>query len=141
RGDGPHHQSGQIAVKPSPHEPARHPDRLRSHGRRIHLGTWRGERPVSNPSAFSEKERADLVAYLDGELEGDAARALEQKLALDPAARAEADDLKRTWDLLDFLPKSEPSPNFTHRTLDRLRPVATASQPVSRRGRPWWRPA
>ncbi len=97
---------------------------------------------MSTPSAFSEKERADLVAYLDGELEGDAARALEQKLALNPAARAEADDLKRTWDLLDFLPKSEPSPNFTHRTLDRLRPVATGSQPsAARRRRSWWRPA
>jgi hypothetical protein len=92
---------------------------------------------MSKPSAFNEKERADLVAYLDGELEGDAARAIEQKLALDPAARAEADALKRTWDLLDFLPKTEPSPNFTHRTLDRLGPIKTGVQPESaRRG---WR--
>ena len=83
---------------------------------------------MSKPSAFNEKERADLVAYLDGELEGEPARALEQKLALDPDARAEADGLKRTWDLLDFLPKSEPSPDFTHRTMDRLAPIKTGEQ-------------
>ena len=83
---------------------------------------------MSKPSAFNEKERADLVAFLDGELEGDAARALEQKLALDPAARAEADTLKKTWDMLDYLPKSEPSPNFTHRTMDRLAPLKTGEQ-------------
>ncbi len=93
---------------------------------------------MSNPSVFSEKERADLVAYLDGELEGEAARSLEQKLALDPMARAEADTLKRTWDLLDFLPKKEPSPNFTHQTLSRLGPVPTASRQstIGKRRRP-----
>jgi anti-sigma factor RsiW len=93
---------------------------------------------MSKPSAFTEQERADLVAYLDGELEGDAARAIEQKLALNPAARAEADALKRTWDLLDFLPKTEPSPNFTHRTLDRLGPIRTGTQPAPG-GRRGWR--
>jgi anti-sigma factor RsiW len=95
---------------------------------------------MSEPSVFTDKERADLVAYLDGELQGDAARAIEQKLALNPAARAEADTMRRTWDLLDFLPKKEPSPNFTHRTLTRLGPAATASQPGrARRGRGWRR--
>src|SRR3954451_13737717 len=59
------------------------------------------------PSGLSEQERADLVAYLDGELTGEAARALEAKITLDPQARAEAETLKRTWELLDFLPKPE----------------------------------
>jgi hypothetical protein len=73
---------------------------------------------------LTERERADLVAYLDGELGGEAARALEAKLNLSPEARAEADSLKRTWDLLDFLPRAEPSPRFTERTLSRLSPVS-----------------
>ncbi len=78
---------------------------------------------MTEPSNLSEQERADLVAYLDGELSGDAARSLETKLSLHPAARAEADALRRTWELLDFLPSSPPSPRFTHRTLERLSPL------------------
>jgi anti-sigma factor RsiW len=88
-------------------------------------------------SPFSEQERQDLVAYLDGELKGEAARALEAKLALDPRARAEADALRRTWELLDFLPRAEPSPAFTQRTLQRVGPAATGAAPARRRWRPW----
>jgi anti-sigma factor RsiW len=93
---------------------------------------------MSKPSVFDPNERADLVAYLDGELSGEAARAIEQKLALDPAARAEADSLKRTWDLLDFLPKTEPAADFTRRTLTRLGPALTGARPVAARRR-WHR--
>jgi hypothetical protein len=69
---------------------------------------------------LSEDDRANLVAYLDGELDETVAQALESKLTLDPQARAEAEALRRTWELLDYLPKPEPSPDFTHRTLSRL---------------------
>jgi len=88
---------------------------------------------------LSEQEKADLVAFLDGELTGPAARALETRLSLDPAARAEADGLKRTWDLLDFLPRPEPSPSFTHRTLEKLAPIRAARRAAAgrRRWRPW----
>ena len=78
---------------------------------------------MTESSHLSEQERADLVAYLDGELTGKAARALEAKLSLNPAARAEADALRRTWELLDFLPRPQPSLRFTHRTLERLSPL------------------
>ncbi len=71
-------------------------------------------------SALNERDKEDLVAYLDGELDEEAARALEAKLNLDPQARAEADALKQAWGLLDYLPRSEPSPTFTHRTLEKL---------------------
>lgn len=83
---------------------------------------------MTEPSHLSEQERADLVAYLDGELDEEAARALEAKLSLNPAARAEADALRRTWDLLDFLPRPQPSPSFTNRTLQRLSPVRADEQ-------------
>src|SRR5262245_61836252 len=88
---------------------------------------------------LNEEELANLVAFLDGELDEESARQVEAKLSLDPTARAPADALRRTWDLLDYLPRPEPSPQFTNRTIDRvsaLRPQATASQAVRRR-RPW----
>ena len=93
---------------------------------------------MTKPNSLNEQERADLVAYLDGELKGEAARSLEAKLSLDPAARAEAESLKRTWGLLDYLPKPEPSPNFTHRTLEKMAPIRVTDS--MRLARSWRRP-
>jgi anti-sigma factor RsiW len=93
------------------------------------------------PPDFTEKERADLVAYLDGELDAEASQAFEARLARDPRLRAELDVLRRTWNLLDFLPKPEPSSNFANRTLERLGPADTAPRPLPRprkRGLPRW---
>jgi hypothetical protein len=70
---------------------------------------------------------AELVAYLDGELDPTAARQVEARLATDPDARAKAAALKKTFDLLDYLPKPEASPNFTTRTLDKLPAVKSGS--------------
>jgi anti-sigma factor RsiW len=83
---------------------------------------------------LSERERADLVAYLDGELTGEAARALEAQLSLNPTARAEAEAFRRTWHMLDYLPRPQPSATFTHRTMQRLTPVRAFEQ---RRGHRW----
>jgi hypothetical protein len=80
-------------------------------------------------SKLTEQERADLVAYLDGELEAEPAQVIEAKLAQDAGARAEAEQLRRAWELLDYLPKPEPSPSFTHRTLERVGPVITRAGP------------
>ncbi len=71
-------------------------------------------------STLNEQDRANLAAYLDGELDAPTSQALEEKINLDPEARKEVDALKRTWGMLDFLPKPSPSAGFTHRTLDRL---------------------
>jgi anti-sigma factor RsiW len=91
---------------------------------------------MSNPSRLTEKEHADLVAFLDGELTAEDARAMEAKLHLNPALRAEAEALKRTWDMLDFLPRPEPSPNFTNQTLSKLNPIRKAD---ADRTTPWRR--
>jgi anti-sigma factor RsiW len=80
-----------------------------------------------------EPRDSELVAYLDGELDERSTRELEQKLQTDPELRQEADTLKRTWELLDFLPQPEPTPTFTSRTLDKLtvlRPSASQASPV-----------
>ncbi len=70
---------------------------------------------------------AELIAYLDGELAGPEAQEVEARLALDPAARAKAQAYKKTFDLLDYLPRPEPSPDFATRTLTRLQPAASSS--------------
>jgi anti-sigma factor RsiW len=69
---------------------------------------------------LNEDEKAELVAYLDGELDEAATQAVEAKIATDADARAELDALKQTWGMLDYLPKASPSANFTNRTLERL---------------------
>jgi anti-sigma factor RsiW len=95
---------------------------------------------MAKQSALTEQERADLVAYLDGELGRAESQALDAKLSLHPEARAEADALRRAWDLLDFLPRREPSPSFTERTMSRLPLASVRRRPgVVRRGRgPFW---
>lgn len=91
--------------------------------------------------SLSTKEREDLVAYLDGELDAEAAHALEAKLNLDAAARAEAEALRRTWEMLDYLPRPEPAAAFTSRTLERVSSLRLQPLPAAAardtRGRLW----
>jgi anti-sigma factor RsiW len=87
---------------------------------------------------LSDAEREELVAYLDGELDQRAARAVEAKLNRDPRIRAEAEALRRSWHLLDFLPKPEPSATFTNRTMTRVSTLRPLTQVKSGfRWRPW----
>jgi anti-sigma factor RsiW len=68
----------------------------------------------------------ELVAYLDGELDPKAAESMATRLSLDPKLRAEADALQRAWDILDVLPRPQPSAAFTSRTLSQVSPVPPA---------------
>lgn len=70
---------------------------------------------------------ADLIAYLDGELNEAAARAVEARLATDPDARRRADAFRRSFALLDALPRHEPEPGFTARTVTRLMPAGRST--------------
>jgi hypothetical protein len=89
---------------------------------------------VRNPDPpaddLPDPEEAELIAYLDGELEPADARKVEDRLDEDPAFRARADALKKSYDLLDYLPRPEPSPTFATRTLDRL-PTSRSSVEAS----------
>jgi anti-sigma factor RsiW len=82
---------------------------------------------MAKPSSLTAQDRDNLVAYLDGELDERTARALEAKLSRDPQARSEAEALKRTFNLLDYLPRGEASSQFASRTLDRLSTVQPAT--------------
>jgi anti-sigma factor RsiW len=75
---------------------------------------------------LNDDDRDNLVAYLDGELDEAATAAVEAKLILDPAQRAEATMLRKTWDLLDHLPRPQPSGSFTNRTLERISAYRTS---------------
>lgn len=66
------------------------------------------------------EQRADLVAYLDGELDEPGRKEIERVLAGSEVARHEVEMLQRTWDLLDELPRTTASAEFTRRTLDSL---------------------
>jgi hypothetical protein len=89
------------------------------------------ENPVPDDGPALDPFEAELVAYLDGELDPVAARKVELRLAKDPAARARAAELKKSYDLLDYLPRPEPSPTFTTRTLDKLPAVKATPRPAN----------
>jgi len=59
-----------------------------------------------------------LVAYLDGELDAQESRAVEELLSRDPQARETLERLERAWHLLDALPRSEVGDQFTQSTLE-----------------------
>ncbi len=87
------------------------------------------EQTVADDGPAPDPFEAELVAYLDGELDGPEARRVEARLAKDPGARARAAELKKSFDLLDYLPRPEPSPTFTTRTIDKL--PAVSAGPVT----------
>ncbi|HUR53399.1 MAG TPA: hypothetical protein VMZ71_04685 [Gemmataceae bacterium] len=87
--------------------------------------------PIPPTDGLPDPGEAELVADLDGELDPAAARKVEAKLAGDPTLRARATALKKTFDLLDFLPRPEPSPTFATRTIDQIPAVKAAVSAVA----------
>lgn len=72
---------------------------------------------------LSPAERANLVAYLDGELPEGEARVISTKLTQSATARREAESLERTWELLSHLPRPAPSRELSERTLSEVRKI------------------
>ncbi len=63
-------------------------------------------------------EQETLSAYLDGELDAEARRGLEQRLADDPHLLQRLHQYERAWELLDELPREGASDDFTHSTVE-----------------------
>jgi anti-sigma factor RsiW len=78
---------------------------------------------------LSAEQRENLVAYLDGELDEAASQEVEQVLAESVVARHEVDMLSRTWDLLNALPGTKASEDFSRKTLSSIR---AAESPATR---------
>jgi anti-sigma factor RsiW len=83
--------------------------------------------PESDDLAPVDQRTERLVSYLDGELTSEQTEEIEAALHHDPALRKEAESLKQAWDLLDFLPRPEPSPDFTNKTVSQIVSVKSPS--------------
>ncbi len=94
------------------------------------------------PSTSLEEE---LVAYLDGELDADACRRIEELLASDPKVRQTLHRLEQTWQLLDELDRCEVDEAFAHSTMELVAVAAEEEvrqiQAQSKRLRRWLLPA
>ena len=69
-------------------------------------------------------ERANLVAYLDGELGEGESRMIATKLTSSPTARREVEVLEKTWELLEYLPRPKAPDDFTVRTMTEVQQLA-----------------
>ncbi len=79
-------------------------------------------------------ERADLVAYIDGELPETHSQAISTKLTHSATARREVEMLQKTWEMLDFLPRPQLPSSFRRR---RFRTSDGSSWTAERGSRSW----
>lgn len=70
---------------------------------------------------LSPDERSDLVAYVDGELPDARSRVITTKLTMSATARREVEMLRKTWELLDHLPRPEAPEEFASKTVSHIR--------------------
>jgi len=87
-------------------------------------------------------EDEQLVAYLDGELDDESARQIEQRLTSDSALRDQLSRLERAWDALDELEQVEADVDFAKTTIEMVAVAAeeehqrdVEQQPAKRRRR------
>ena len=71
-----------------------------------------------DPSNTATPLDEQLVAYLDGELDAEGSRRIEDLLASDPEVRRRLQSLERTWDMLDELDAAPVGEPFTQTTLE-----------------------
>lgn len=103
---------------------------------------------MSPEQRLTEVERANLVAYLDGELNEAGSCALATKQTRSVSARSELEALEKTWELLEHLPRPRVPPDFTARTLTEVDQLAalsdqraeTATERPARRSGSWFAP-
>ena len=72
-------------------------------------------------SRMSAEQRANLTAYLDGELDEVESADIERVLSRSSVARNDVEVLARTYDLLDNLPRYQATTAFTERTIASIR--------------------
>jgi anti-sigma factor RsiW len=67
----------------------------------------------------------ELTAYLDGELDAESVRRVEERLARDHAYQTELRQLERAWDMLDRLPRSRVNEGFSNTTIEMVAVAAS----------------
>ncbi len=90
----------------------------------------------SSPAFAGEQLDEQLVAYLDGELSDEQVRYVERLLAEDPNCRLRLQQLRQTWELLDFLPSGSVGQSFAQTTVEM---VALQAQKSATSLRARWR--
>jgi anti-sigma-K factor RskA len=94
-----------------------------------------------NNAYYDEAAQAQLVAYLDGELDADESRQVEQRLTDDEQCRLQLKQLEEAWGLLDELPRAEADDTFTRTTVAMIAVAAeqdAQQAEVGRRRRSWF---
>ncbi len=97
------------------------------------------QEPVNAESSIEEQ----LVAYLDGELDGESCRRIEELLAVDAEVRRKLHWLERTWEILDELDTAPVGEDFTRTTMEMVALAAEedvgkiAKEAPRRRRRAW----
>ena len=86
---------------------------------------------------LNPEERANLVAFIDGELTEAESRSLTTKLTHSATARREVELLKKTWDVLDSLPRPPVSDQFQERTLTYVRSLEERAEGRFDSARKW----
>ena len=76
---------------------------------------------MSESTELPQEQRDNLVAYLDGELNDETTQGIEQSLARSAKVRQEVEALRVTWDMLDHLPRTRASDEFTEKTLSTIK--------------------
>lgn len=76
--------------------------------------------PEPSGSKLTQQEQENLTAYLDHELNDAETEQITAALSRRPEVRKEADSLRKTWELLDYLPRPQAPQSFTEQTLTRL---------------------
>jgi anti-sigma factor RsiW len=69
----------------------------------------------------------ELIAYLDGELDAEATSRFDARLAEDVELRQRVQQHRRTWELLDELPRTDVDDRFTQTTVEMVA-VSVADQ-------------
>lgn len=99
---------------------------------------------ATEPEKTESSLEEQLVAYLDGELDAESVRRIEERLATEPEVRDALNRLERTWDMLDELGSTPVGESFTRTTLEMVTVAAEkdveqalAKVPMRRRRRHW----
>ena len=93
---------------------------------------------AENVSDSTRIEQAEMVAYLDGELDVEQVADVEKRLSEDHEYRLRLQQLQQAWDLLDELPRSRADDQFTRSTVEIV--VVKAQDEINQLGSlPAWR--
>jgi hypothetical protein len=99
---------------------------------------------TSDPSQLDDLSvTEELTAYLDGEVDAEHARRIEERLARDASYRQQLQELQRTWDMLDQLPQARVDDGFLRSTIEMVAQAAAddvkaTQQHIPRRRQKRW---